>query len=234
MSPDCWKAVVVPLADSLVQPANLKLLLGGAAPAAGLSIALLLLLAHVWFWWRIASDRTSKETAPRLTALAIGVQLMFYALVAGIVLQRVPEHGYAYLHQARYATFYQLNLVALILLAYRQCRSLPPHDAPKTRALVAMSLLAMVGFQLQLSRYAWAYSRASWPRVQVSAFQMGELALHPDRDLQCAPFLTICKYPPEERRRLMALLQTRHYNVFSIRFQRAHRLYPDEALIPLQ
>ncbi|MDB6163913.1 MAG: hypothetical protein JWL98_1345, partial [Xanthomonadaceae bacterium] len=33
MSPDCWKAVVVPLSDSLVQPANLKLLLGSAAPA---------------------------------------------------------------------------------------------------------------------------------------------------------------------------------------------------------
>jgi hypothetical protein len=231
-SPELWKALVIPLSDSLVHKSNMQLLAHQAAPTVSMAVAGLLFVGHLWFWWRVLFDRRSLSAAPRLTALAVTVQLLFYALVAGVVIQRVPNFGFDYLHQGRYVLFYQLNLVALALLVYRQYRFAPQvgrKGIVARRAGVVLVVLAMAGLQFELNRLAWAYSHAVGGYVRQAAYQMGALAAHPEQEMACVPFLTVCRYPPEERRQLMSMLKSRRYNVFAPEFQLQHHLYPSEA-----
>jgi len=105
-----WKWPLVPLGSSVVYSRPASILLG-FWPHAQITIALFLLVAHVWFWWRAFRARPNAATF-----VAIALMLVFYALLAGIVYGRVSTFGNNYLNQTRYVLPYSFNLVALLLI----------------------------------------------------------------------------------------------------------------------
>lgn len=227
---DVIQAIYIPLANSVILPPNLKLMAGASSHGVSIVVASSLAIAHVWFWWTAFRDRRALEMAPLLTALAVAIQLLFYALVAGIVIQRVPQFGFDYLHQGRYVLFYQLNLVAICLLVYRQYTCHPSDPVLRVSPMIAV--LLFMALQVVLSQFAWSHSKSVSRYVQAAAFTMGKLAQDPSTEIECASILTICRYPVQERQELMTMLKDRRYNLFSPRFQFGHRLYPDLESIP--
>ena len=152
-----------------------------------------------------------------------------------IVLQRVPEFGFDYLHQPRYTLFYQLHLAALAVLLYRN------HETAKAAAiaggkasehklraaLLAATVLLAALLQHRLSTLAWEQSKYLSTYLAGAARTMGEIARNPHREGACADILTVCQFPPAKRRELLDRLVRYRLNVFSPEFQAFHLLYPE-------
>jgi hypothetical protein len=229
LGPGLWKAVIVPLSDSMIHLHNLEPLFGAAGPAVAMAIGVLLVLAHAWFWWRVffGLRRDPPATARVATLLAAAMMLLYYALVAGIVIQRVPLFGFEYLHHPRYVLFYQLNLAALALMIYRDFRyALPANLRMPSGALAVALVLALGGLQFRLSVLAWEHAKYLSSYVDGVAETMGKLEANPTEQIECADIMTICQFPPEKRRELMELLTRQQLNLFSPAFQSFHRLEP--------
>ena len=222
---EAWKAVLVPLSDSIAHQAHFASLQASRADLLQVGIGLALLVAHGWFWWRAMIAWRSGER-DRALHLAISTMLFFYAMVAGLVLQRVPEYGFEYLHQPRYVLFYQLNLAALAILIYRQVRM----RTMKMRGLPAMptvlAIVALCVLQLRFSATAWDQVQYGSTYHEQAARDIGRLAADPGGQLSCVPYVRVCEYPEDKRRRIMGLLVRHRLNLFSPEFQAFHRLYP--------
>lgn len=234
LSPELWKAAIVPLSNSLVHADNLGPVFGAYAQLARWTLALGLLVAHGWFWWQVA--RIARRGDGDLAAyLAVAIMLFFYAMVAGVVLQRVPEHGFDYLDQPRYVLFYQLNLVGLALLAY-SCRcgasADPSMRTRLTHAVLPACLVLGLVLQACLSAHAWAQAKYISLYLQEAARDMGRIAANPDAQITCLPIVRVCDFTVEKRRRIMARLLDNRLNLFSSDFQAMYRMYPDAGAIP--
>jgi hypothetical protein len=229
-NPGAWQAALLPLSDSVVHDSNLEALFGARGPWFRWSTGLLLLGAHAWFWWRIAFVRASSDARfVATTYIAVAVMLLFYGLLMAILTQRIPVQGFGYLHQPRYVLFYQLNLVALAILAYRELATLRPDTRGfRIGAIGALVLITSFGvLQLRLSHLAWTQVKYISRYYEQAAFDMGRLARNPDANLECLPLITICKFPVEKRRRIMGMLVRHELNLFSPKFQALHHLYPE-------
>lgn len=229
-----WKAAAIPLSESVVAAQNLPELFGESGAAVGVALWVALALTHVWFWWRVF-DRDSATTAQdrRLTRFAAGLMLLFYGLVAGIVMQRVPTFGFDYLHQPRYVLFYQLNLVALVLMAYRQTAR-RQELAPAIRIGAPVAIALLVALQWQLSVLAWKHVKYLSVYTEGVAQSMGELQMDPASKMKCADIMTVCAFAPSKRAELLDRLLRYEMNIFSRDFQGFHRLkaYPPTPAAP--
>ena len=227
LSADVWKAVVIPLTDSVVHSANVEPVFGTHAVAAVWAIAGVLVALNLLFWVRVLFARTPRDDgtddAP-LTVLAAGLMLFCYALVAGIVLQRVPAFGFEYLHQPRYVMFYQLQLAALALLGYRELRGASRRSAGALGMAVIGLLLALL--QWKLSTLAWQQEKYLSNYLEGAARAFGTLAKDPAAQIECPDIMTVCQFPPAKRAELIGRLQRYRMNVFSPDFQAFHRLHP--------
>lgn len=226
LSPEVWKAAMYPLADSIIHVSNVPLLDDRPLPWLQPVLGIVLLAAHGWFWWRVlARLRSSRDAA---FGMAAALMLFCYALILGVVVQRVSTFGFDYLHQPRYVMYYQLNLVALVIVAYRELRDRPA--SPRVRSVLAPAamvvLLAFAGLQFRLGTFAWEHAKYLSNYVAGAALALGKLAADPAQTLQCADILTVCEFPVEQRRRIMARLVQHRLNLFSPEFQAFHRLYP--------
>ncbi len=229
VGPELWKAVLIPLSDSVIHQANLQQMFGAAGPAVAMAIGVVLVVVHAGFWGRVVFGlRRDPPAAARMaTLLAAAMMLLFYALVAGIVIQRVPVFGFEYLHHPRYVLFYQLNLAALALLIFRDLRfALPAKLRVPSGALAVALVLALGGLQFRLSVLAWEHAKYLSSYVEGVAETMGKLQANPTGRMECADIMTICQFPPEKRRELMQLLTRQKLNLFSPAFQTFHRLEP--------
>jgi hypothetical protein len=227
LSPEIWRAVVIPLADSLVHDGNLRQLFPASFATVRTILATLLALAHAWFWWRVWNSRRMASTTGAAIHMAAATMALFYALVAGIVMQRVGQFGFDYLHQPRYVLFYQLQLAAIAILLYREsCTGAGVAGRRIWPWMVGASLSLLVALQAQLAAMAWPQSKYISAYYQQSAHQMGALAGDPAARLECLPIVRICEFPVEKRQRIMGLLVARRLNLFSPGFQSLHRLYP--------
>jgi hypothetical protein len=231
---DIWKAALIPLGDSVIHQANLASVLAAPVPLwIWWGGAVALLIAHVWFWYVILIPRRAcaPDSSWTATRMAASLMLLFYGLVAGIVLQRVSGFGFDYLHQPRYVLFYQLNLAALAILAYTHHRSGSGAVGNKLRQLAALALICIVvafgALQWRLSTLAWEHTKYLSQYLEIAARSMGRVAAHPERVAQCPDIMTVCALPPEKRRELMDRLVRYRVNVFSPEFQSFHRLKPD-------
>lgn len=225
---DLWQAAFIPLSDSLVHQSNLAAAAGDAAPAIAIGIGATLLVAHLWFWWRCISATSPERDHAAATFVAAAIMLLFYGLVAGIVLQRVAEFGFGYLHQPRYVLFYQLHLAALAIMAYREYRYRPASIGARRLASVALvsMVLGLGVLQVRLSTLAWEHGKYLSKYIEGAALTLGELAIRPDAQIPCADILVICEYSPQDRKRLIGILVRYRLNIFSPDFQAFHRLYP--------
>ncbi|MFT3897079.1 MAG: hypothetical protein QM719_05195 [Thermomonas sp.] len=229
------QAIAVPLAASVAHRGQLRQLLGAQYGIAEVAIPVLLVVAHLWFWWRAVAGR---RNAAGFVATAL--MLMFYGLVAGLLLARVSQYGFTYLWQPRYVMIYEWNLVALLLMAIAQVR-LPRRagdEKPRSRFLVAPAVAASAAtalllLQFPLSVAAWQSLKFTSAYQQRMALQLGEIARDPTQTPDhCIPQLTLCKFDARRRASVVRLLQEQRLNLFSPAFRARNRLYPDPDALP--
>ena len=229
LSADGLQLILVPLGDSLIHAHALQQWFPQQHSQVGAAIGATLLVAHLGFWWAALGSRKLPLPADvRVRRVAIALMLLFYGTLAGIALQRVPVFGIDYLHQPRYVLFYQLNLAALGLMAYCVHRNWAP--ASRSRYVAGGALLTVL---LSLGVLQWHLSVRSWEHakflslyVEGSARTMGQLAIDPGADVECADILRVCDFPVQKREELMQLLINYQLNVFNPGFQALYRLRP--------
>lgn len=232
-------ALRIPLVASVAHRMQLKFLLGPDTGWVETGIALAMLLAHAWFWWRALRGHPN-----RVMFVAVALMLMFYGLVAGMLLARISVHGLLYFWQPRYVPIYQWNLVALLLMALARWQDPPvagsqeAAGSPSTaarfgRALPVVLAALLLLWQVPLSRASWVSAKYVSAYQQRYALQMGALAANPgEPPTRCAPALLACRYDLAHRIEVMRFLQTRHLNLFSPAFRARNRLYADPAQLP--
>ena len=91
--------------------------------------------------------------------------------------------------------------------------------------LVAVILL-FSSLQLRLSTLAWEHAKFLSVYVVGVSHSMGRLVGDPTSTKECADIMTICKFPPEKRLRLLNILIKYRLNLFSPDFQAFYRVQP--------
>lgn len=217
---EIWKAFVVPLGAVVASPHRIKVLHGVAAFWTWLVPAAILVAAgHVWFWREIL-----RRDDTRLTFVAAGLMLYFYATLAGILWARVPRYGFDYFMQSRYLVFYSMQLVAMLMVAAsnaaRSERSGDPFAAFAAGVLVCAAA-------------ALVYARTPTLQLNIDFNRMLdqkaiELAEDPARVPPDCPanHLTLCKWVPAVRVETLDLMRREQLNIFSPRFRERHALPP--------
>lgn len=207
-----WQIVVVPFGGALFEPPPHH---PYAWPILGL-LAVLMWPLHVWFWWRFKSERRN-----RVAFLAGGLMLYCYATIAGMVVDRLPRYGFDYVLQPRYVAFYQLQLLALLLMWSRS--GLPRFGARHYPVWVgaACALLLCLNVQTAISAWGFRSDIARYDQQVVSQIQaLAADPAHPPED--CLPDITPCRWPEKKRREVLQILQDHQLNVFSPEFRARH------------
>jgi hypothetical protein len=213
---DAWRWVVVPLASGIAHARQLQFHFPDSWQWVQVTLGLVLAGLHLWFWhaaWR-AQPRAARF-------LAVCLMLSCYAYVAGVVWGRVFVRGSAFLDQPRYVLFYQLHVVALLLMAAaRQLDAPPPLPAARARVAAAACLLLLA--QVPASLLGWARVDVLDAVYRRAAMEYGQVARQPDALPPCAHWRNFCRMSQEERVRTVELLRRHRLNLFSPRFARAH------------
>jgi hypothetical protein len=217
---EAWKAIVVPLGAVVASPHRIKDMYGVDAFWVWLvPSALLIGVGHGWFWREIFRRDDS-----RLTFVAAGLMLFFYATLAGIFWARVPRFGFDYFMQSRYVVFYMLQLVAMLMVAAsnaaRSERSADPFVA------FAASVVILAGAALAYGRNLAVPSHISFNRMlDAKAIALAEDPAHAPSDCPMH-HLTLCGWAPDIRIATLALMRREQLNVFSPRVRERHDLPP--------
>lgn len=212
-----WKWWVLPLSNSLIS--SIQLGARVQEPIAWrLALGLLFAAAHFWFWWRFLRMKVNGASF-----FAAALMMLFYAMVAGIILGRVAMFDSNYLNQQRYVVFYQFHLLALLVMfvaTYARPRRLLQRSLAVGVSVVLVMVLAL---QVSLSKESWRI--APWIHIyqQKLAQQTISLAEYPQRlPEKCLPQLSPCYYDAEMRRDVITLLQKHQLSVFSPAFRERH------------
>ena len=210
---EAWRWIVIPAASGIADVFALQTMFGSLWQSVQLFVAALVCGAHVWFWWAALRLRVGSAWFS-----AVIVMLLFYAHVAALLFGRVAAKGVSYLEQPRYVSFYQLGIVALLVMA--MAWRLEHGGAARRRWLVFVAL-ALIAIQIPLSLQA----RLREPSLQAANRAMAATTAAVARDPRHPPAgcnLKVCTIPVESRVRMMALLQEHQLSLFSPRFQRRH------------
>lgn len=229
--PDVWKAVTLPLANSVLTLGNIDAFWPTHSGFAIFAIASAMLALHIWFWWTTVARRIGGNGTLQ-SGFATALMLLSYALLFGVVLWRVPQFGWDYLNQPRYVVTYQLSCLALIVLAhdewFRDSRLALPR-----RALILGLITASIAVQVPISIKSWSltpYISSYWSKA---AIFLGESAIRPaDKPIGCPDIFPICDYDEQHREESLRLLKDNKLNVFSTSFQLRNRLYPSISTVP--
>lgn len=221
---DAPEWVMVPLAGSVAHRRELGSWFGADFPAIG-TLAALMMLAQLGFWW---SALYGKRNVASFTATAI--MLLFYALLAGILVARVSQYGSDYLWQPRYSIVYRWNLVALALMLVGQLAGVAGSPAPDARrrlpvwtGVASLLAAALVLVQIPLSVVAWERLPYIERYHQKQAVQIRQVAQAPTVPPgRCMSGVIVCRFPPETRVELLGFLQREQLNVFSQEFRNRH------------
>ena len=217
---DALRWITIPLTSSLITP---------AAPfgankdlwAALQDIVLVILfIAQLLFWWSAFQGKCT-----RVRFFAIGLMLVSYAWVAGILLYRVSEYGTNYLFQERYVQLFAFNVVALLLMAISSRRPLDrvASSIRKTAGIaLTISCLFIVGLQGFYIADAWHQRPYLIHYYQGMGNRLEQLAKNPDDNEECYPELVVCQIPLADRRELMELLVKHQLNVLSPAVRQRH------------
>lgn len=220
---DWWQWLAIPLSASVAHRAQLEAWLGATAATWLPSlVAALLLLAHLWFWWKALAGRRNAAAF-----VACCQMLLFYGLLAGMLLARVSQHGSDYLWQPRYVLIYQWNIVALLLMAAAQLVPAHPEAGPAvTRSAARWTAVAaafVLLLQLPLSLQSWQVLPHAKRFQERQATQMRALAAAPGTvPRRCVPTLVVCRHPPARRAELMGFLREQRLSVFAPGFADRH------------
>jgi hypothetical protein len=233
VSSDGLRLLLLPLGDSLIHlHARQDWFMDQTRVAYGLGA--ILMAAHCAFWWVALGSRAAlPANEVGLRRVAVALMLVFYGTLAGIALQRVPVFGLEYLHQPRYVLFYQLNLAALGLMAFSWYRMRSGTKARKVGGTAMLTaLLAMGVLQWHLSVRSWEHAKHLSVYVEGAARTLGQLAIDPAAEVECADIMTVCDFPPQQRAQMLDLLANYQLNIFNPGFQALYRLRPLAASTP--
>ncbi len=226
---DSWAAVVTlvggPLADALVHVSYRPP--GPIANVVSHALMVLAAAAHAAYWWRVLVTRAFPARATSIVSIAL--MLFFYATVAGILLSRVAYFGVDYVHQPRYVLFYQLGVVAWILMFMAPRAAPAPGKTAIGRGveLASMGLFAcLLGLQVWLSTLAWQSVPFLVAYTRDAAGMMEDLVSRPQSlpSHGCSDILTVCASPPAVRSSILAILVDHKLNLFSAKFRARHGL----------
>lgn len=211
--------IEVSLSASIMHPTLTALAFGSHSSFVDAALAIVLAVGHLWFWRQAFKGRPSATSH-----VAVCVMLLFYGFFAGVLLARVPAYGDGSFNQPRYILFYQLNVVALLMMAIDAAAEagIAGSGRRKTAALVVASL-ALIFIQIPLTKMGWTHEVFERKYVEHVAEQMDALAADPQQPPKnCLPQLPVCRMPEARRRELMTLLESEHLNLFSDAFRRRH------------
>lgn len=231
--PDVWKAVVLPLVNSVAMFEHVNVWWGDRTSTAMFAIASIMAALHVWFWWVVLRRRMDGSGTAQV-GFAVALMLLSYAFVAGIVLSRVPVFGWDYLNQPRYIVMYQVSCVAIMVLAHAQwIETRTPWGLRFLRAFPVALVVLAVYIQIPTARASWGlvpYISIYWSRA---GLYLGDMANDPTaQPMNCPDIFSVCSSSPEQRARMLQLLKSHHLNVFSQGFQLRNRIYPSLDDIP--
>lgn len=201
---------VVPLASAVVHRGLLRTWFGSSTEAIIILMAVGFVLAHAWFWKQVfAGDRN------RTAFMATVFMLLFYGLVAGIIIGRVSRFGPDYLWQPRYAIVYRWHVIALLLMLLAQSERMVRSAIARRTAIVLLSVLLLAQFPIGMAAWNGAkYIRMSGMRMADQIMEMGGTAdSRPVRT--CAVQLKVCNFDDVRRARLIGFLRDQHLSVFS-------------------
>jgi len=215
---DSWKWIVLPLANSLVAKENLVNYFQANAELAQIVLAILIGFLHIVFW--ISYFRYSVKSFAQ--SFAACLMLLFYGLVAGIIIGRIGIFGSDYLDSPRYVLYYQFNLVALLVMWVASKKNHPVLGWWSDGA-GALLITGFLMLQMPLSRMAWG----SAPYHRIGYYHIAEQIDQIERDpsetpKNCASELPLCRMTAEQRERAVGLLRTAKLNIYSPTFRAMH------------
>lgn len=220
-----WMWVVYPLTVPVSEGSPFRVLGATAWLATIITVALILVLAHVWFWrkaLRCAYNRT--------TFVAVATMLVGYGWVAGIVLFRVGHIGNGDVHVPRYIVMYTGSLIALLLMwvATRGTASKPSKSRFRAilRFLPTVGCLILLLVQIPISINTWRTRPYLHIYYAKMALQIEALAENPARHVDCLPVLPVCDWSEGKRAELTRMLSENSLNVFSPQVQKLHHYLP--------
>ncbi|MGC1547377.1 MAG: hypothetical protein WA777_02505 [Rhodanobacter sp.] len=192
-------------------------------------LGVLLLIAHVLFW-----RRAFRGPYDRPVFVAVGLMLLSYGWVVGILLGRVAVFGNDYLVQPRYVLLYAGHLIALLLMWVGSSNEAPRvgwwRHAIGTGVSV-MGCLLLLAVQIPLSTNAWHMRPYEWDYYAKMAGQIDALARDPVHDTHCE-MVPMCGGTPEQRRDLTQLLSENRLNIYSPQVQHWHHYLPTLSPVP--
>ncbi|UHQ20010.1 hypothetical protein LVB87_02290 [Lysobacter sp. KIS68-7] len=220
-------AMTVPLSSGVLYPMQAQQVFHSFGHAVDMALRLGFIVAHAVFWWQAWRRRPTAAWF-----LAVATMLLFYGLCAGVLIGRVPQYGEAAFLQPRYIVFYQLHVVALLLMAvcwYVERRpSLDPANTKRVGGAMIAACLGLVLLQAPLDRQAWIRAPYQQAYVQRLAVQMEALADKPEvAPDKCMPQITVCRMPEPVRVRVVVFLRDHHLNVYSPAFRQRHGFEAD-------
>lgn len=219
-----WMWAVLPLTLPVFYRDPFLSLDGDTWLAVQMAMAAMLILAHLWFWWR-----AFRASYNRATFVSVCLMLVSYGWLAGIILGRVTEFGNEYLNQPRYVFLYSGHLIALLLMwAGTSAAGFESPTRAHTVGVGALMLgcLVLILGQVPISIRAWharPFLEAYYAKM---AHQIGDLAKYPERAMACVPELPVCNWTLAKRQELVQLLSKNRLNVFSPEMQRRHSYLP--------
>lgn len=217
---DAWAWLATPLTGGLLSKPVLQALAGDHWQSARTVLALGFVAAHLAFWWRALRVR-----AGGTWFVAVALMLLFYGLVAGLLYGRVFLRGAVFLDQGRYAIFYQVGLVALLLMAAAPGAVATGRARLAAWAAAACVLLAQVPMGL-VAHDAVPAHRAAYRHMAASMAAVAADPRAPPAD--CAVGIDVCVFAEPVRVALMAMLVEHRLNLFSPAFRARH---PDLAAV---
>ena len=209
---ETWKTFVVPFAISVYEPLGN---LGYVWPVL-IPLAVLVWCGHIWFWREFL-----RNSDHRIAFLGAGLMLYCYGTIAGMLLDRVPLNNFDYFFQPRYIAFYELQLVAMVLMV---AVVLPRKAAPERLAsMVVILLCGMLVFDGYFIARAWA--TAPWMRKYDEHMleQLNQLVLDPAHPPEgCMVSIVPCYWTLQRRLEVLQVLKDGKSNVFSPEFLQRH------------
>jgi len=215
-------AMTVPLSSGVLYPLQAQQVFHSLGHAVDMALRLGFLFAHAVFWWQAWRRR---PTAAWFVAVA--TMLLFYGLCAGVLIGRVPMYGESAFMQPRYIVFYQLHVVALLLMAVcwyvERVPSFDRVNALRIGGAMAAACVGLVLLQGPLDRNAWVRAPYHHAYVVRLAAQMEQLGDTPQvAPAQCLPQITVCRMPEPVRVRAVEFLRDHRLNVYSPEFRQRH------------
>lgn len=229
-----WKWAVLPLTLPVFYRSAMPWVQAEVFDVLRVVLGLVLLAAHVWFWWKAFRGRYNRPVF-----VAVCLMLLFYGGLAGIMLGRVSTAGNDYLEQPRYIVFYAVHLIALLLMWAGGQHPAPSSDLRYRAAGGRMGwwvgvtgcVVLLIG-QIPPSIHAWRMQPYLERAYATLAMRIDRLALDPEHVTDCLHGMTVCDWAPARRRRLTRLLSQNRLNVFSPQVQRRHPYLPRLAPVP--